>query len=75
MGQVLAEETKARGATCLLAPTINIQRSPLGGRAFESFAEDPTLSGRIAAGYINGLQDGGVSAAIKHFIANGMISS
>lgn len=70
MGKVLADETRVRGATCLLAPTINIQRSPLGGRAFESYAEDPTLSGQIAAEYINGLQDNGVSAAIKHFVCN-----
>ena len=54
----------------MLAPTINIQRSPLGGRAFESFSEDPTLSGLIAASYINGLQGEGVSATIKHFVGN-----
>ncbi|BEJ10876.1 hypothetical protein CspHIS471_0102980 [Cutaneotrichosporon sp. HIS471] len=69
-GGLLAEEAKARGAVCLLAPTINIQRSPLGGRAFESFSEDPTLSGRIASAYINGLQGAGVSACIKHFVGN-----
>ncbi|OCF36321.1 beta-glucosidase [Kwoniella heveanensis BCC8398] len=69
-GELLAAETKARNAVCLLAPTINIQRSPLGGRAFESFSEDPTLSGLIAAAYINGLQSEGVSAAIKHFVGN-----
>ncbi|WVR03693.1 hypothetical protein IAU60_000688 [Kwoniella sp. DSM 27419] len=69
-GQLLALETKARNAVCLLAPTINIQRSPLGGRAFESFSEDPTLSGEMAAAYINGLQSGGVSATIKHFVGN-----
>jgi beta-glucosidase len=56
VGQVLAEETKARASVVLLGPTVNIQRSPLGGRAFESFSEDPTLSGEIAAAYINGLQ-------------------
>ncbi|KAK4689561.1 beta-glucosidase, partial [Tremellales sp. Uapishka_1] len=67
---LLGEETKARNATCLLAPTINIQRSPLGGRAFESFSEDPTHSGLIAASYVNGLQATGVSATIKHFVAN-----
>ncbi|KFY67004.1 hypothetical protein V497_00594 [Pseudogymnoascus sp. VKM F-4516 (FW-969)] len=68
--RLLAAETKARGAVCLLAPTVNICRSPLGGRAFESFSEDPTLSGIIAAEYINALQGEGISAAIKHFIAN-----
>ncbi|WWC71713.1 uncharacterized protein I206_105671 [Kwoniella pini CBS 10737] len=69
-GSLLAEETKARNASCLLAPTINIQRSPLGGRAFESFSEDPTLSGLMASSYINGLQNKGISATIKHFVAN-----
>lgn len=69
-GVLLAKETKARNAVCLLAPTINIQRSPLGGRAFESFSEDPTLSGLTAAHYINGLQSENVSATIKHFVGN-----
>ncbi|WVQ78669.1 hypothetical protein IAT38_000756 [Cryptococcus sp. DSM 104549] len=69
-GHLLALETKARNAVCLLAPTINIQRSPLGGRAFESFSEDPTLSGLLAAAYVRGLQAEGVSAAIKHFVGN-----
>jgi beta-glucosidase len=69
-GALLAAETKARHAVCLLAPTINIQRSPVGGRAFESFSEDPTHSGLIAAAYVNGLQAQGVSATIKHFVAN-----
>ena len=55
---------------CLLAPTINIQRSPIGGRAFESFSEDPTVSGQLAASYVNGLQENGVSATIKHFVGN-----
>lgn len=69
-GALLADETKARNAVCLLAPTINIQRSPLGGRAFESFSEDPTHSGFTAAAYVNGLQEKGVSATIKHFVGN-----
>ena len=69
-GKLLAEETRARNSVCLLAPTINIQRSPLGGRAFESFSEDPTLSGTIAAAYVDGLQSAGVSATIKHFVGN-----
>lgn len=67
---LLAKESKARNAVCLLAPTINIQRSPLGGRAFESFSEDPTHSGLIAAAYVEGLQSENVSATIKHFVAN-----
>ncbi|ORX35301.1 glycoside hydrolase superfamily [Kockovaella imperatae] len=69
-GKLLADEAKARNAVCLLAPTINIQRSPLGGRAFESFSEDPTLSGHLAAAYVNGLQSQNISATIKHFVGN-----
>jgi beta-glucosidase len=69
-GGLLADEAKARDAVCLLAPTVNIARSPRGGRAFESFSEDPTLSGLLASSYISGLQDNGVSAVIKHFVTN-----
>lgn len=71
-GTLLAEESKAKGATMLLAPTVNIQRNPLNGRAFESFSEDPFLSGIIASSYIRGLQDNGVGACIKHFVGNDM---
>jgi len=56
-GGLLAREAKDRGAVALLAPTINIQRSPLGGRSFESFTEDPILSGIMAKAYITGLQE------------------
>ncbi|GJJ11758.1 hypothetical protein Clacol_005996 [Clathrus columnatus] len=69
-GAFLAEEAKLKSATILLAPTCNIQRSPLGGRSFESFSEDPFLSGTCAAAYVNGLQSNGVAATIKHFVAN-----
>ncbi|KAF8212521.1 glycoside hydrolase family 3 protein [Mycena galopus ATCC 62051] len=70
VGGFLATEAKVKSSVVLLAPTCNIQRSPLGGRAFESFSEDPHLSGTMAAAYVNGLQAGGVSATIKHFVAN-----
>ena len=70
MGVTLAADTKARGALCLLGPTLNIQRSPLGGRAFESFSEDPPLSGQVTAAYVKGLQSGGVSATVKHLVCN-----
>ncbi|KAJ7684834.1 glycoside hydrolase family 3 protein [Mycena polygramma] len=70
VGAFLAAEAKCKSSVVLLAPTCNIQRSPLGGRAFESFSEDPHLSGTMAASYVNGLQAEGVSATIKHFVAN-----
>jgi beta-glucosidase len=70
VGAFLAEEAKIKSASILLAPTCNIQRSPLGGRAFESFSEDPHLSGTLAASFVNGLQENGVAATIKHYVAN-----
>ncbi|EAU88112.2 beta-glucosidase [Coprinopsis cinerea okayama7 len=69
-GVLLGKEAKVKSATVLLAPTCNIQRTPLGGRAFESFSEDPHLSGVLAAAYVNGLQSEGVAATMKHFVAN-----
>src|SRR5256714_9045606 len=70
IGQALADETKMKGAQVLLGPTVNIQRSPLGGRNFECFSEDPYLSARLAVGYIEGLQGEGVGASIKHYVCN-----
>ncbi|KAF5363750.1 hypothetical protein D9756_000198 [Leucocoprinus leucothites] len=70
VGEALGDEARAKGVHVLLAPTVNTQRSPLGGRGFESFAEDPHLNGMIASAYINGLQSKGISATIKHFVAN-----
>lgn len=70
VGAALAAEVRRKGAHVLLAPTVNIHRTPLAGRNFECFAEDPYLSGTMAAAYINGLQKNGVAACIKHFVAN-----
>ncbi|KAF8892689.1 glycoside hydrolase family 3 protein [Infundibulicybe gibba] len=70
VGVFLAQEAKIKSSVVLLAPTCNIQRSPLGGRSFESFSEDPYLSGMMSSAYINGLQSEGVAATIKHFVAN-----
>src|SRR3989440_4679468 len=70
VGQALAREAKMKGAQVLLAPTVNIQRSPLGGRNFECFSEDPFLSPRLAVAYITGLQREGVGASIKHYVCN-----
>jgi len=70
VGQALAEEVKSKGAHILLAPTVNIHRSPLAGRNFECYSEDPYLTSRLAVAYINGLQRQGVGACIKHFVCN-----
>lgn len=70
VGSVLADELKAKGSHILLAPTVNIHRTPIAGRNFECYSEDPFLSGMMASAYIKGIQDNGVGACIKHFIAN-----
>ncbi len=70
IGQALGQETRSKGAHVLLAPTVNIHRSPLAGRNFECFSEDPYLSSRIAVAYINGVQSQGVGATVKHFVCN-----
>ena len=69
-GHLIGEEARAKGVHILLGPTVNIQRSPLGGRAFESYSEDPLLSGTLAAAYIRGIQSKGVAGVIKHFVCN-----
>ncbi|KAI5208164.1 family 3 glycoside hydrolase [Aureobasidium subglaciale] len=70
VGKALAEETLTKGANVLLGPTVCPHRHPLGGRNFESFSEDPLLTGRLASQYIQGLQDQGVGATLKHFAVN-----
>src|SRR5215212_3892541 len=70
LGRLLAFEARRKGVDVLLAPTVNLHRSPLGGRVFECFSEDPLLTGWIGAAYVHGLQDEGVAATVKHFVAN-----
>lgn len=70
VGALLAGEARAKGVDVLLGPTINLHRSPLGGRHFEQFSEDPLLTGRIATAYVRGLQAHGVGACPKHYVCN-----
>lgn len=70
VGQALGEECRAQDVAVLLGPGINIKRSPLCGRNFEYFSEDPLVSGELGASYVRGLQSRGVGASLKHFAAN-----
>ncbi|MEV7191322.1 glycoside hydrolase family 3 C-terminal domain-containing protein [Streptomyces sp. NPDC093510] len=69
-GVLLAQEARRKGVHVLLAPTVNLHRSPLGGRHFEAYSEDPYLTGVIGTGYVRGVQSGGVGTTVKHFVAN-----
>ncbi|MGW5089011.1 glycoside hydrolase family 3 C-terminal domain-containing protein [Streptomyces coelicoflavus] len=70
LGGLLAAEARRKGVDVLLAPTLNLHRSPLGGRHFECLSEDPELTGRIGAALIRGVQAHGVAATAKHYVAN-----
>lgn len=70
LGETLGEECQAEHVGMLLGPGINMKRSPLCGRNFEYFSEDPYLAGELASAYIQGVQSKGVAACVKHFAAN-----
>ncbi|KAJ5941312.1 hypothetical protein N7516_001480 [Penicillium verrucosum] len=70
VGALMGEEAIAKGTHVVLGPTINTQRSPLGGRGFESFSEDGVLSGTLAGHFCKAMQDKGVAATLKHFVCN-----
>lgn len=69
-GAALAGEAHRKGVHVVLGPTINLHRSPLGGRHFEAFSEDPELTSVLAEAYVRGLQDHGIGACAKHYVAN-----
>jgi beta-glucosidase len=69
-GKALGLETRARGKDMILGPAVNIMRTPLGGRTFEYFTEDPFLNSEIAVGYVRGVQNQDVAVCVKHFAAN-----
>ena len=70
VGRALGEETAAYRVNVLLGPGLNVKRSPLCGRSFEYFSEDPYLSGKMAAAYVRGIQENGIAACPKHFAVN-----
>ena len=70
IGEELGRDCRSRGAVFLLGPGVNIYRTPMNGRNFEYFGEDPFLASQIAVGYIRGVQKEGVSATVKHYLGN-----
>jgi beta-glucosidase len=70
LAAALGVEARSKGVDVLLAPTINLMRTPLGGRGFECFSEDPELTARIGVAFVTGVQSAGVAATVKHFVGN-----
>ncbi len=69
-GLLLGQEARRKGVHVLLGPTVNLQRTPLGGRHFECYSEDPLLSGEIGAAFVVGVQEHGVGTTVKHLVGN-----
>ena len=69
-GRLLGQEARRKGVHVVLGPTVNLQRTPLGGRHFECYSEDPLLSGEIAVGFVRGVQEHGVGTTVKHLVGN-----
>ena len=70
VGELVARDARRKGVDVVLGPTINMHRSPLGGRGFECYSEDPVLTAHIALAWVAGVQSLGVAATAKHFVAN-----
>ncbi|WP_423447180.1 glycoside hydrolase family 3 C-terminal domain-containing protein [Kocuria sp. KSNUG] len=70
VGRMLAEEAQRQHIHVVLGPTINLHRTPLGGRLFEAYSEDPYLTGRTATAYVRSMQEQGIAACLKHLVAN-----
>src|SRR5688572_9797074 len=70
VGDLLGREARRKAAHVLLAPAVNLQRTPIGGRTFEYFSEDPELTAALAVATVRGVQAHGVAVTVKHFVAN-----
>ncbi|QAY74859.1 beta-glucosidase [Agromyces protaetiae] len=70
LGALMAAEARRKGIDVVLAPVVNLQRSPVGGRHFECFSEDPLLTARLAVAFVSAIQAGGIGTSVKHFIGN-----
>ncbi|WP_448006627.1 beta-glucosidase [Agromyces bauzanensis] len=70
LGALMAAEARRKSVDVILAPVVNLQRSPVGGRHFECLSEDPLLTARLAVAFVTAIQDHGVAACVKHFVGN-----